>query len=125
MTLEALNITLIILFWHFIADFLCQTDWMANNKSKGWDALLWHTAIYSVLWFFPVITYGIIYDAPQRIILFVPITFVAHTVTDYITSRETTKLWTDGKIRPFFHVIGLDQYLHYIQLFVTFYALTR
>jgi len=35
-----------ILFIHWVADFLCQTDKMAINKSKDWCALVDHSMVY-------------------------------------------------------------------------------
>lgn len=32
---------------HGIADYWLQTDWMAQNKSKDWEALRMHVVIYS------------------------------------------------------------------------------
>jgi len=57
--------------------------------------------------------------------LFLPITFVAHTITDYFTSRLNSKLWVEGKVHYFFVAVGGDQILHYVQLFTTYYLLTK
>lgn len=33
---------------HGVADYWFQTDWQAQNKSKRWDALLSHVAVYGL-----------------------------------------------------------------------------
>lgn len=58
-------------------------------------------------------------------LVFALITFVLHTVTDYFTSRITSKFFNpvDGE-DPDFHngfvVIGFDQVLHHLQLWFTY-----
>jgi hypothetical protein len=104
-----------------------QTDWQAQNKSKNNKALLSHTWTYSLIWF----TFGSFYAmsdpnyVPWSLSLFVLITFVAHTITDYFTSRLNSKLWAKGDVHNFFVSVGFDQVLHYVQLFGTFYLLTK
>lgn len=107
---------------HWFADFVLQTDEQAKGKSKNWDDLLNHTASYSTVW---VIIGVVLFSMNQylNVIYFALITFICHTVTDYITSRENSKLWEKGKVHNFFVCIGFDQYLHYIQLFLTYYLL--
>jgi hypothetical protein len=39
---------LVMLTLHFIGDFLLQSDWMALNKSKNWDALSQHVLVYAL-----------------------------------------------------------------------------
>lgn len=53
------------------------------------------------------------------------ITFIAHTITDYFTSRLNSKLWSEGKVHNFFVSVGFDQVLHYVQLFTTYYLLKQ
>jgi len=109
---------LILCATHWVADFVLQTDWQAQNKSKRWDALLSHTGIYSM-----VITalIALIFDlTPVNLFLFLGITFICHTATDYVTSRINSKLWADKKVHWFFVSVGFDQLLHYAQLFLTY-----
>ena len=109
-----------ILVLHWIADFLCQTDYMAQNKSKTMNALLLHTVVYTVIWLAPTIMV-----MGQTAGWFLLVTLIAHTATDYITSRINSKLWTDKKVHWFFVSIGFDQLLHYTQLLLTYYLLTK
>jgi len=54
---------------------------------------------------------------------------VAHTITDYFTSKITSRLYAQGKFGStipnlgFFSMIGFDQVLHYGQLLLTFHLL--
>lgn len=109
----------IIAIVHWIADFVLQTHWQATNKSKDTEALISHTITYSAVWF--IVAPFIV---PLHIaIFFVVITFIVHTVTDYFTSRWTSRLYAKGDYHNFFVVIGFDQLLHYTQLLLTYYLL--
>lgn len=111
---------------HWIADFTCQTGWMAANKSKDNWVLLEHTAIYSTIMLIMAIT---LTNALIGSFIFFIITFVAHTATDYVTSRITSRQFAKKTYyTPFpnlgaFTTIGADQMLHAIQLFVTWYTI--
>ena len=145
-------IVLVLLSLHFLADFVFQSHWMASNKSKRWDALFLHTAIYAGSFnaFLAVWPLGTVNK-------FVIITFVAHTLTDAVTSRLTSQLWswalpsrqqmgwtgvdgtgvqlavpetvlvphedTGAVVHNFFVVIGFDQLLHVYQLVGTAWLL--
>lgn len=125
----AVSTVLALLAVHFVADFLLQSDWMALNKSKRWDALTLHVAVYAAC-FLP---FGIV---------FALVTFTAHFVQDAITSRINARFWFFDMAMPvhwpsrrdpngpavphyaalggnrhwFFVGIGADQLLHYVQL---------
>jgi hypothetical protein len=99
---------ILTLVWlHFIADFLLQTDKVAIGKSKSNKVLAYHCAIYAIplLWFGP---------------LFAGINGVLHFLTDWITSRWCSKLYREEKRHWFFVVIGLDQALHLTALILTY-----
>lgn len=119
--LVLLSVIIIIVLIHWFADFVLQTRWQANNKSKLLKALLYHTGIYSAIWLFPmlIIFNGITNDfylSLKLSLYFTIITFVCHTTTDYITSRVNARFWIN---------LEFDQVLHSIQLFVTFYCLCK
>ena len=118
-------IVLGILFFHWIFDFVLQTDKDAKGKSTSWKHLLNHTGIYSTCWFLLIMLYGCITPAlPFAILWFAPITFLAHTATDYYTSKVNSQLWKEGDSHGFFISIGFDQFLHFAQLLLTYYWLT-
>ena len=119
----------IIIVIHWIADFLLQTDKMAQGKSKNWKDLLDHTSLYSTVWVIPIIfLMGNGYTTLEYVttaLAFVGITMIAHTIQDYFTSRLNARLWEEKKIHWFFVSIGFDQVLHYGQLFLTYHLLIQ
>jgi hypothetical protein len=115
------TIVLIILFIHWVADFVCQTDWQAKNKSKNNEALVNHILIYSAITTIAWLAFGFNIDAASIFLC----TFICHFITDYITSRINSKLYAKGKIHYFFVSIGFDQILHYAQLFFMYEFLIK
>jgi Protein of unknown function (DUF3307) len=92
-------IPLIVLAVHFVADFLLQSSYMAENKSKSWRALAWHVTVYAAC-FTP---WGLPFAAA---------TWVTHFVTDAVTSRVNARLWESKRWHWFFVGIGADQLVH-------------
>lgn len=133
---------------HWISDFVLQTSWMATSKSKNWFALLAHVATYTasmfVIQLILVVLFAIglslftLSDAdinrapvyilglnPNLLWLWVLINGAMHFLTDAITSRLTSKLWSKQDFHNFFVIIGLDQLIHYSCLFGTLVWLTQ
>lgn len=99
---------ILLLIWiHFVFDFLLQTDWMATNKSHNRTALGAHCAVY---------TTGFLFVDPMCAVL----NGLLHFIVDSITSKVTTRLHQDGRRRAFFNVIGFDQAIHLTILILTF-----
>jgi hypothetical protein len=104
--------TILILVWmHFVSDFILQTDKMAINKSSSWKWLSIHIGVYTLpfFWFgwkFALVNAG------------------AHFVTDAISSRMTTALWKKQQRHWFFVVIGADQAAHMTVLLLTMGLMT-
>lgn len=118
-----LIIILSILFIHWFADFVIQKDEDAKGKSSSWKHLLNHTIDYSLVWFLIATTLVVTGVLPLIFLWFAPITLVVHTMTDYCTSRLNSILWAKGDVHNFFVSVGFDQFLHYVQLFGTFFIL--
>lgn len=98
-----------ILFIHWVADFVCQSDWMAKNKSSSNVALSLHISTYTLI--FTVLTgFSIKYSV---------INGLAHLGIDYVTSRLSSRQWQQGKVHNFFVIVGLDQMLHVMTLVYT------
>lgn len=95
-----------IVWLHCIGDFWFQTDAMAKGKSRSNWWLSFHIAVYSL----PMLLLGWRYALLNAAI---------HWCIDWVTSRQTSKLWAAGNVRWFFIVIGVDQALHYTVLIWT------
>lgn len=99
---------ILLLIWlHFVADFILQTDKMANNKSKSEAWLLLHVAVYTV----PFFWFGWYFAIANGI---------AHFITDYFTSKVTSHLWQKEEKHWFFVTIGFDQAIHISTLLITY-----
>ena len=111
-----LNIILVNLY-HFIADFLCQTRQIANNKSKSVYWLTMHVLTYTT-----VVTLGwTIFTLDPIVLLQVwLVTFSTHWLTDFITSKGTTYFYLKNNMFGFFGVVGFDQFIHATTLLLTY-----
>jgi hypothetical protein len=128
-----MNLTLpfSVILLHFLADWPLQSSWMAVNKSKHWDPLTLHVLVYTLVFCFAGFNWA-----------FLAVTFGAHWLTDFLTSRMTSKLWFIDLLEPleskalayptfefarvyprkrywFFVTIGFDQLIHYTTLALT------
>lgn len=99
---------------HWFADFVLQTHWQASNKSKNFDALFSHVAVYTgVLALASVLMFGAI-GLP-----FALANSVLHFWTDYVTSRASARFYAKQDWHNFFVVVGFDQLIHQVTLAVT------
>ncbi len=112
-----------ILLVHWFADFILQTRHMATRKSTSNYYLTMHVAIYSfvsiLLWEFFFLLDGTKMSTFTIFTTFF-VTFVTHWITDYITSRLSSKYFLAKKEKEFFNVIGFDQWIHALTLFLTY-----
>jgi len=109
----SIQIILLLLATHWIADFILQSDYFAKNKSSDNTILGLHVLTYII----PFALLGFIIPITPEWLL---VNFIAHYITDYNTSRLTKKLWELKEVHWFFVVIGLDQLAHYAVLFSTY-----
>ncbi len=105
-----MNIYIILsLVWlHFIADFIMQSDRVAQNKSKSNMVLCQHVILYCI-------PFSLFFG-----IKFALVNAFLHFLVDWNTSRVTSFLWSNKKVHWFFVVIGFDQALHMTCLFLSY-----
>jgi len=106
----SVQVVLLLLWIHFIADFVLQSSHVAINKSKSNLILAKHVAIYGLL-FIPI-------SLPYAII-----NSLLHFIVDYITARMTSIFWQHNERHWFFVTIGLDQVIHATCLITTYLLL--
>ena len=99
--------TYLLLVWiHFISDFLLQTDKMALNKSSSVKWLAIHCLVYGL----PFLYFGF---------TFAVVTSLLHFLVDYSSSKLTRVLWEQEERHWFFVTIGFDQAVHLTLLVAT------
>lgn len=119
-------ITLVLLLLvHYIADFLCQTRTMANNKSSSIKWLSLHVLTYGIVLSIFTFIYGLqglyFLDKGYEVFwTFIGVNVVLHWITDFTTSKFTTHFYKKENWFAFFCIVGLDQLLHTVSLLLTF-----
>ena len=103
----SINLILLLVLLHWIADFVLQSDDMANNKSKSNKWLGIHCLVYII----PFLLIGWKFAILNGII---------HFGIDWCTSRVNSKLWEKKEIHWFFVDIGFDQAIHISTLVLTY-----
>lgn len=94
---------------HWVGDFVLQTRWQAKHKSTNNTALLQHVTVYMI-----AVAAGsaLIFGISGAWVWFVYANAAAHFITDYFTSRQTTRLFTKHDWHNGFVVVGFDQLIH-------------
>lgn len=106
-----------VLFLHWVGDFTLQTRWMADNKSKDWEALVLHVFVYAcTIWFgvFMMMCWPV--EVACRFAL---VNFIIHLGVDAFTSRCTKVAIAEKNMHLFFAIIGADQFVHAATLLIT------
>ena len=114
-----------ILISHFIADFIFQTNNMAENKSSSNIWLSKHIVSYTTVLFLSMAFFNFMFldFSYYSIIVFSLVNGAIHFIVDYITSRATKRLYEENRMHDFFVVIGLDQLIHNITLLLSAYLI--
>lgn len=114
---------LYLLGWHWFADFVCQTRWQAENKSKNNVALLRHVMVYTwILFFATAWGFGV---TGSTFLWFTLVNGALHFITDYFTSRVSSHFYKKADWHSFFAVIGFDQLIHQTTFAVTLWGFYR
>jgi len=116
------GLILYIMFAHWLADFVCQTSWMANNKSKNVFALFSHAAVYTGVLLYMLLMLAVHIDQQECIeciLKFGLLNGFAHFCIDGVTAPINKYLWSKNWTHKFFCMIGFDQFIHFVFLYVT------
>lgn len=114
---------LVILFAHYMADFIFQPHSIALAKAESVVALSIHIIVYTLIFFILFCLYGVILNEfftftitmkhwIQMGISISIVNGIVHYLIDYITSKINRHFWNSSQFRNFFMMIGLDQFLH-------------
>ena len=106
----------LLLFAHWVGDFVFQTTWMATRKSIRLDALIVHVLTYSIVLAGAAV---LLFGQTELAAIFVACNAGLHFVTDFCTSKVSAALHARQNMRGFFVVLGLDQFLHHLALAAT------
>lgn len=101
-------VAVLIVWIHFVADFLFQSHNMSTKKSKSWQWFFRHIGAYSL----PFLIIGPLYAG---------LVFCSHTVVDAISCQITSRLWKKEKWHWFFVTIGADQAIHLSSLLLVYH----
>lgn len=114
------NAIAVLIVGHLVADWYCQGDWEATNKSRRFDALAYHCLVY-VLALAP---FALSITAPgphwgNAFSGFICVNLLAHGIVDAITSRCAAYYYEQQNRSMFFNTIGTDQAIHMLCLVYT------
>jgi len=124
---------LIILFLHFVSDFLLQSRKMGQKKSKSLFWLSLHVFIYTTFLFWGWVCFvGFDDYAIYTVFGIYYMIWISHFLTDFTTSQFTTYAYVKSiekgiSIRKrdrwqyvFWAILGLDQFIHHLSLILIY-----
>ena len=120
-----ISILVSIIWAHFVADFVLQTDKMATSKSTSYVWLSNHILVYSgaMLGLMAPTVYFMDPDNSHwlltLLLMWTVINGAFHWITDWCSSRVTSYLWKKGDRHNFFIAIGADQAVHMMTMIIT------
>ena len=85
-----------ILFLHYLGDYIFQPYSMSVRKSEDHMMLLYHTIIYSSTIYLGLL----LVVGAKEAITFAVLTFFAHYVVDFVTSRVISDNFSELRLDP-------------------------
>lgn len=105
--------TILLLFAHWIGDYVLQTNDMANQKASSLQWLTIHVAVYCV----PVVGVSLILFPLPTALYYLLANAGLHWLTDLTTGRLANRYRANPRL--FYPIIGFDQFFHGACLIVT------
>jgi len=101
----------IILFAHWLGDFVFQSSDMALKKNRSIKWLTIHVLTYSVI----ILLFVIFLFPLDLAIYYFLVNGVIHWLVDFFTSKAAARYYK--KPRVFYPILGFDQFLHVLTLY--------
>ena len=128
--MTTIQLIILIIIVHFLADFALQTHEQATNKGEGnslinkW--LFYHVGVYTLIWsvvYLILPVHPLLETIPLlvRLFIFSVCVFIPHYLTDWCTSRIGKPFWKNKDLHNGFTVVGFDQVIHYLCLIWVFH----
>jgi len=109
----------IILFAHWLGDYIFQSENMALNKSGSIKWLSIHVLTYSV-----IILAFVLFLLPLKLAFsYFLLNAAIHWAVDLITSKAASHFRDQPRI--FYPILGFDQFLHTLSLYLSFIYLEQ
>lgn len=109
-------VLLTLALFHWLGDFVMQSDEMAKGKSKSLAVLLLHVCVYTWV----MIGAGIIVMPDAYAALrWVAVNAGLHLAVDFVTSRIGACYFARGDVHNGWVMVGFDQFLHLACLALT------
>jgi hypothetical protein len=114
---SSLGVFFVLLFGHFLGDYVFQTRWQSLHKRDSLEALFRHVFTYAAtitaafvvgVTTMQVAVPFLLYSAA----VFFVVMFLAHGLVDFIATRVYSRLWERSQFKAFFSVVGFEQMLH-------------
>jgi hypothetical protein len=107
------------MFQHWVADFVLQSNNMATKKSTSNLWLTLHVLTYTcVMGICAFIWLGL-----TAAVIWMFTNGILHWITDYYTSRVSSRLFKENENHYAFVVIGFDQLIHFTCILITTWIL--
>lgn len=107
-----LYLMLWLLTVHFVADFVLQSNWMAQGKSKSNKPLVAHVCVYTATLAVGSVPMAALSGHVGLYAIWVFGNGALHFATDFVTSRINSRLWEAKRVHGFFVGVGADQLIH-------------
>lgn len=116
--MTTIQVFILILVIHFLADFGLQTHDQATKKGESDKWLSYHVGVYTLIWslvflFLPVNPEVNNFYGWSVFVVYI---FVTHFIVDWCTARIGKPFWKNNDYHNGFVVVGIDQVLHYLSL---------
>lgn len=121
-----INHAILLLFLHFIAEYLCQGESATTRKNIDLGWLILHAIVYAFIFLCGLAFASLFLRLPLGTVASITfIIFCTHIIVDFFTGRLIDFFEIRKENHMAFIVFGSQQFMHAMILLTTYYQLTR